>query len=122
MRAEETYTFDEVYRIELIEGLPETRTVLTQVEFLLASVRARGGHLIKLIHDQSLGKSVVRLRGEIRRLLRACQKEGRVIVMIPGEHFSMSDSMTRYVIDKCPQIELDVDMDEKNEYITVVYF
>ena len=58
----ETYTFDEIYQIELQEGLPETKTVLTQVEFVLASVRARGGHLIKFIHDERLGKSVARLR------------------------------------------------------------
>lgn len=117
----ETYTFDEIYTIEIPDGLPETKTVLTQVEFVLASVRARGGHLIKFIHDERLGKSVSRLRGEIRRQLRACKKEGRVVVMIPGEKFSMADSMTRYLIDKCPQVELDPDMDRQNANITVVY-
>jgi hypothetical protein len=122
MQQDLTYTFDAICKIEVPEGLPETKTALTQVEFELASVRARGGHLIKFIHDESLGKSVVRLRGEIRRLLRVCKKEGRIILMIPGEKFSMSDGITRYLADKRPQVELDVDMDKKNEYITVVYF
>lgn len=121
MRMDDTYTFDEIYKIEIPEGLPEAKTALTQVEFVLASVRARGGHLIKFVHDESLGRSLPRLRGEIRRLLRACKKEGRVTVMIPGERFSMADSMTRYLIDKCPQVELDADMDKQNEHITVVY-
>ncbi|MBQ8351434.1 MAG: hypothetical protein IJY20_05275, partial [Clostridia bacterium] len=117
MQQDMTYTFDEVYHIEIPEGLPETKTALTQVEFEVASVRARGGHLIKFVHDESLGKSVVRLRGEIRRLLRVFKKEGRIILMIPGEKFSMSDGVTRYLADKCPQIELDIDMDKKNEFI-----
>lgn len=121
MQQDLTYTFDEIYKIEIPEGLPEAKTALTQVEFELASVRARGGHLIKFVHDESLGRSVARLRGEIRRLLRACKKEGRIVLMIPGEKFSMSDGITRYLADKCPQVELDVDMDKKNEYITVVY-
>ena len=117
----EAYASAEIYTIEIPDGLPETKTVLTQVEFVLASVRARGGHLIKFIHDERLGKSVSRLRGEIRRQLRACKKEGRVVVMIPGEKFSMADSMTRYLIDKCPQVELDPDMDRQNANLTVVY-
>ena len=118
---DQTYTFDEICKIEILPGLPETKTVLTQVEFVLASVRARGGHLIKFIHDDSLGKSVIRLRGEIRRLLRACKKEGRVVLVIPGEKFSFSDNVTRYLIDKCPQVELDPDLDRQNANITVVY-
>ena len=121
MQRDMTYTFDSICKIVLYEGLPETKTALTQVEFELASVRALGGHLIKFVHDESLGHSVVRLRGEIRRLLRVCQKEGRVILMIPGEKFSMSDAMTRYLVDKCPQVELDMDMDKKNEFVTIVY-
>ncbi len=121
MQLQDTYTFDEICRLERIEGLPEAKTVLTQVEFTLASVRARGGRLIKFIHDEQMGHSLARLRGEVRRLLRSCQKEGRVVLMIPGEKFSMSDAMTRYLVDKCPKVELDVDMDQRNEYITVVY-
>lgn len=116
------YPFDAVCKIELVEGQPEAKTALKQVEFELASVRARGGHLLKIVHDESLGKSAVRLRGEIRRLLRSCKKTGRVILMIPGESFSMADGMTRYLADKCPQIELAPDLDKKNDAITIVYF
>ena len=117
-----SYTFDQVYTITLAEGQPEAKSVLTQVEFVLASLRARGGHLLKLVHDESLGRSLVRLRGEVRRLLRAAKKEGRVLLMIPGEKFSAADDMTRYLIEKRPGVELDEDMDKKNDHITVVYF
>lgn len=118
---DETYTFDEICHIVIPAGLPETKTALKLVEFTVASVRSLGGRLIKFVHDESLGKSRVRLRGEIRRLLRVMRKEGRLQLMIPGESFSMSDVATRYLVDKCPQVELDIDMDKKNESITVVY-
>ena len=36
--------------------------------------------------------------------------EGRIVLMIPGEKFSMSDALTRYLVDKCPQVELDMDL------------
>lgn len=118
---QDTYTFDETYHLELLEGLPETKTILRQVEFTLASARARGKHLLKYIHDDSLGKSKDRLRREVRRLFRVAKKEGRILLMIRGEDFSMTDSMTRYLAQRCPQVELDADMDQKNDNMTVVY-
>ena len=45
----------------------------------------------------------------------------RIILMIPGESFSMTDNSTRYLVDKCPQVELDLDMDKKNDDFTIVY-
>ena len=122
MRSEQTYTFDEVIRVEVPNGLPGTKTALKQVEFALASVRARGGHLVKLVHDEGLGAARVRLRSEIRRMLRVYKKEDRILLMIRGEDFSMSDNLTRYLADRCPQVELDPDMDRGNENITLVYF
>lgn len=120
MKLDETYTFDETIRIVIPEGLPGTKTALKQLEFELASIRARGGRLIKVIHDETLGAAQVRLRGELRRFLRVYKKEGRILLMIRGEDFSNSDPLTRYLIDKHPQVELDVDMDKGNSNITVV--
>ena len=122
MKLDQTYTFDEIFRVEIPEGLPGTKTALKQVEFALASVRARGGHLVKFIHDETLGDARVRLRSEIRRMLRVYKKEERIHLMIRGEDFSMSDNLTRYLVDRCPQVELDADMDKRNEHITLVYF
>lgn len=122
MNMDQTYTFDEVIRVEVPEGLPGTKTALKQVEFALASVRARGGHLVKIVHDESLGAARVRLRSEIRRMLRVYKKEDRITLMIPGEEFSMTDNLTRYLADRSPQVELDPDMEKGNENITLVYF
>ncbi|MBQ8175206.1 MAG: hypothetical protein IJ009_07390 [Clostridia bacterium] len=122
MNMDQTYTFDEVIHVEVPEGLPGTKTALKQVEFSLASVRARGGHLVKLVHDERLGAARVRLRSEIRRMLRVYKKEERITLMIRGEDFSMTDNLTRYLVDRCPQVELDSDMDKENGNITLVYF
>ena len=75
MKRSDTYTFDEVYKIVIAEGFPTTKCALKQVEFTLARVRADGGHLIKFIHDKDLGPGRDRLRGEVRRLLRAERKD-----------------------------------------------
>ena len=120
MKMDDTYTFDETIRIEIPEGLPGTKTALKQLEFALASIRARGGRLIKVVHDEGLGSAQVRLRGELRRFLRVYKKEGRILLMIRGEDFSSSDPVTRYLVDKHPRVELDVDMDKGNGNITVV--
>lgn len=120
MKTDETYTFDETIRIEIPEGLPGTKTALKQLEFALASIRARGGRLVKVVHDEALGSAQVRLRGELRRFLRVYKKEGRILLMIRGEDFLSSDPLTRYLVDKYPQLELDADMDKGNSNITVV--
>ena len=52
--------------------------------------------------------------------MRVYKKEGRILLMIRGEDFSNSDPITRYLIDKHPQVELDLDMDKGNSNITVV--
>lgn len=122
MNSEQTYTFDEIICVEVPCGLPGTKTALKQVEFALASTRARGGHLVKIVHDEGLGTARVRLRSEIRRMLRVYKKEERILLLIRGEDFSMTDNLTRYLADRCPQVELDPDMDRGNENITVVYF
>ena len=122
MMIDDTYTYDEICTIRVYEGLPEAKTALKEVEFTLASVRARGGHLIKFVHDESLGKSRDRLREEVRRLLRAKKKEGRLVLMIPGEDFSMTESATRYLVDRLPVGEFDRDMEKKNGNITIAYF
>ena len=122
MKPEQSYIFDDILDVEIREGLPGTKTALKQVEFALASVRARGGHLVKIIHDEKLGAARLRLRSEIRRMLRVYKKEERILLMIRGEDFSMADNMTRYLSDRSPQIELDSDMEQGNENITIVYF
>jgi len=121
MKRDDTYTYDEIFPLEITEGLPEAKTALKQVEFELASMRARGGHLMKIVHDGRLGSSRERLRAEVRRQLRVFRKEGRIVLMIPGESFSMTDNATRYLVDRCPQVELDRDIDKKNGDFTLVY-
>lgn len=122
MAYDDLYIYDTVLSVEITDGLPEAKTALKQVAFELASTRARGGHLIKVIHDERLGTSRDRLRAEIRRMLRAMKKEGKIILLVCGEKFSATDSTTCYLIDKCPQIEKDGDMGKQNENMTIVYF
>lgn len=121
MANNDTYTFDEIYTIEPIEGISEVKSALKQVEFTVASVRARGGHLIKFVHDGTLGRAQDRVRMEVRRFLRAQKKEKHILLMISGEEFSMTDDATRYLADKCPRVELDPDLDRRNGDITIVY-
>lgn len=121
MANNDTYTFDEIYTIEPIEGISEVKSALKQVEFTVASVRARGGHLIKFVHDGTLGRAQDRVRMEVRRFLRAQKKEKHILLMISGEEFSMTDDATRYLSDKCPRVELDPDLDRRNGDITIVY-
>ena len=84
-------------------------------------MRARGGHLIKFVHDGTLGRAQDRVRMEVRRFLRAQKKEKHILLMISGEEFSMTDDATRYLADKCPRVELDPDLDRRNGDITIVY-
>ncbi len=113
---------DEIVNIEVHAGVSETKTALKQLEFALASIRVRGGHLVKVVHDETLGASRVRIRSEIRRSLRAMKKEGRIILFVNGEDLSLQDSVSCYLVDRRPGVTRDPDWAQGNENITLVYF
>ncbi len=111
----------EIHTINLELGRPLVSSALKQLEFSLASVRARGGRLVKIIHGYGSSGKGGRIRTESRRLLNSYKNKGRVTAIVHGEKFSIFDAGTRYLLDKCPELSSDRDLGAGNMGVTFVY-
>ena len=98
------------YQVNLELGAPELKSVKKQVAYTIASVRARGGHIIKLWHGSGETESGGRLKEPVRALLRKYKRERMISFFILGEDFSEENEESRYLIEKYPDI-LDEDED-----------
>ena len=67
------------------------------LEFALASLRARGGHVLCVHHADK------KVRAHLRKTARRLKGEGRVSFFIPGEQLSPEDAETRYLLEKFPE-------------------
>lgn len=85
-----------------------------EIEFAVASLRARGGTLMKILHG---GKQ---FRQDVRKCLRSLQKTGRISVFIPGERFDREDIESQYLLNKFPSVGTDPDLDAANDNISVI--
>lgn len=111
----------EIYTVNLELGRPDAQSAMKQLEFSLASVRARGGRLIKFIHGYGSSGTGGRIRTEARKLLNAYKNKGKITVCVYGENFSIFDTGTRYLLDRCPSLSSDPDLGNSNMGITIVY-
>lgn len=85
-----------------------------QILFAVASLRARAGKLLKVIHGEGP------LRSKARRVLRRLKREGRVAYLVLGESFTEEDSATRYLLDRFPECKEDGDYEKENGGVTLV--
>ncbi|MFA5561329.1 MAG: hypothetical protein WDA00_01630 [Eubacteriales bacterium] len=96
------------------------KSALKQTSFFIASVRARGGHLLKMVCPAEGGAGSSSLQNAMLRYLRRLKKEGRIQFFIPGESFGPQDEASRYVQDKFPFVSTDPDWNAGNRHIVVV--
>ncbi|MBQ2732566.1 MAG: hypothetical protein IJF74_00255 [Clostridia bacterium] len=95
-----------------------SRAMLIDAEFNIASVKADGGGLIKFIHGVGRGSSV--RRRSLRSHLRNAVRRGSVKQMLEGERFSSEDRLSRYFCNFHPELNDDPDINGKNANITFV--
>ncbi len=72
------------------------KNALYDVAFAVASARACGISLLKLVHGEG------KLREPCRRLARSYRAEGRIVCLVYGEHIGSDDTSVQYLLDKAP--------------------
>ena len=87
-----------------VEG-ESTSSVTRDMDYLTASIRARGGKLIKVWHGGATPDGKARLRDAARLHVRRLKRQGRISFYIYGEDLSWENEETRYLLDKYPRFE-----------------
>ena len=109
-----------LYIAQVKEGLPTVaegrRRLATELD------KARGAHAVavKVIHGYGSRGVGGALREAIRRSLAKRKKEGRIRAFVAGEKWDLFDPAAREILDACPELARDPDLNRYNEGITVV--
>lgn len=110
---------EELYTINLEEGLPDVDAALRILEYQFASAAARGERVVKIIHGYgSTGRGCGRLRSAARRWGK---NDPRVGLVVKGEDFSIFDANSRYLLEKAPLAAKDPDLGNANPGITLFF-
>lgn len=106
--------------IQLKNGLPTVDEARRRLLAEMESARAAGVRVLKVIHGWgSSGEGGV-LGPAIRRSLRLRVKEGRAVLVVPGERFGSDTEEGRQLAGRHPSVRGDVDFNRANPGITVV--
>ena len=86
----------------------------------LASARAGGAGVVKVIHGYGSSGVGGKLRGAVRRSLALRRKEGAIKNFIAGEDWSLFNEEARSLCDRFPALRDDPDYSRENPGITIV--
>lgn len=92
------------------------RRLLTEMQ----SARARGVRVLKVIHGWGSSGEGGKLGPAIRKSLRLRVKEGKALLVVPGERFSSDTNEGRELSRRHPQLRSDRDFNRANPGVTLV--
>lgn len=110
-----------IYVIDLEKEHTTVRESLLRISLELATARAMGVSVVKIVHGMREPDRVNYLGRRVRTLVRAEFRAGRLRMVIRGEHYTRDDSMTADLIENCPYVDSDPDLDAPTAAFTVVY-
>ncbi|MDP4108903.1 MAG: hypothetical protein Q8878_02630 [Bacillota bacterium] len=106
--------------VNLEEGMPLVDQAIRHLTFELSRAKANKIAALKLIHGFGSSGTGGRIRTEVRKYLGAQKRKGAIRLFVPGESFSIFDADTRKMLDICPELRSDSDLDRHNNGITVL--
>ncbi len=108
---------EKVYQINLAAAGASVRSALRQLEYMIASIRAVGGAVVKFYHG---GEDSGELRTAVRRRIRRFKNNGEIAFFIPGEQFGPSDATSAYLVEKYPFVARDPEYGRgEDDYVVV---
>ncbi|PSH03566.1 MAG: hypothetical protein CXZ00_11610 [Acidobacteria bacterium] len=106
--------------VNLEEGLPTVNVGLLRLDRALASARAEGVPLLKLIHGYGSSGVGGELREEVWKALDRFKRNGFITDFIQGEDFRLSDDASWALVKRDKTIKQDRDFGRANRGITIV--
>lgn len=109
-----------VITLNLKEGYPTVEQARARLKAELDRAAKAGVIGIKVIHGYGSSGVGGSLREAVRRSLKKRRKEGRIRAFVPGEKWDLFDLAAREVLEACPALGKDPDLNRYNEGVTVV--
>jgi len=108
--------------VNLEEGMPRVEQAMKKLTYHLHEKKRQGVRAVKLIHGFGSSGTGGGIRKRCREYLESLQRRGVIVAFVPGERFSIFDADTRRLLDLCPDMRRDSDLDRHNNGVTIVQF
>lgn len=109
-----------VAEVRIKEGMPTVEQARLRLGTEIDVARAHGVRVLKLIHGYGSSGRGGRLRGALRSSLEELAGRGMVRRFVPGEQWSIFDEASRALLESCPELRRDRDLEHGNAGITLV--
>ncbi len=106
--------------VNLESGLPSVDEARRRLLAEMESARREGVKVMKVVHGYGSSGEGGKLCVGIRKSLRLRVKEGKAILVVPGERFSSDSTEGRELVKRYPSLRGDRDFNRMNLGITVV--
>jgi hypothetical protein len=109
-----------VLTINLKAGQPDLDTARRRLLAEMEKARKSGARVLKIVHGWGSSGRGGKLAVGIRRSLRLRVKEGKAVVVVPGERFSSDSIEGRELLRRYPSLRRDRDCNRLNPGITII--
>ncbi len=106
--------------INLETGLPSVDEARRRLLAEMDAARQENVRLLKVVHGYGSGGGTGKLAVGIRKSLRLRVKEGKALLVVPGERFSSDSIEGRELVKRHPALRADRDFNRMNPGITIV--
>ncbi len=106
--------------IRIKDGMPAVDEARRRLLVQLEAARRDGIRVVKLIHGYGSTGTGGALRDALRSSLRKRRREGVIRAFVPGEKWDIFDANAGLVLEDCPALRRDPDLNRYNEGITIV--
>lgn len=106
--------------IDVETGMPAAETAVEKLTSEINAAMIAGTRIVKVIHGYgSTGKGGA-IKSAVRRSLLSMLMDGIVTSVISGEEFSKTVPHVKELLQEYPRLRKDVDLNRKNNGITLV--
>lgn len=109
-----------VRTINLKAGFPSVDDARRRLLAEMEAARRSGASVLKVIHGWGSGGEGGKLGPAIRKSLRLRVKEGKAVLVVPGERFSSDTNEGRELVQRHPALRSDTDFNRANPGVTLV--
>jgi hypothetical protein len=106
--------------INIETGRPTVEVAERRLSFEISTAKREGVAVLKVIHGYGSSGAGGRIKEMVGRVLAARKREGNIKAFASGEEWSIFHNKAREILQACPELGRDRDLDSHNEGISIV--
>ncbi|MGI6577269.1 MAG: Smr/MutS family protein [Eubacteriales bacterium] len=106
--------------VNLEAGRPYVDQAIRRLTYEINNSKTMGYTVIKIIHGYGSSGTGGKIRISVRRYLDQLMKQKKIKLYETGEEFSIFSERTRTILNSCPSLRKDRDLERHNNGVTFV--